>query len=607
MNMTAQQTAAPVIRRLTIQRFRGIEKLVWLPDPGVNVILGGGDVGKSTILDAIALLVSANNPTGISDVDFWRRDTQPGFEIEGVMTLPEGAGINRQSKQAWPWHWNGNGPSVPNMDGEPGDVSDPVYVVKLQANADFEVTYELIQPDDSVEHFNVAIRRSIGLVRLGGDDRNDRDLRLVQGSALDRLLSDRTLRARLSAILAARDVGQELKDDGTEKLKQLDAAFEKQTLPHQLALGLTGGQGFSIGALIGLTADKDKVQLPLASWGAGTRRLASLEIAASCQGDCPITLVDEIERGLEPYRQRTLITRLQAGPSQVFLTTHSAAAIGAAHKATVWYLDAEGTIGRLPREKISRQQVRDPEAFLSRLTIVAEGETEKGFTRCVLESALQGRLHERGIWITECDGHDNAIALLEALAEGGLQFGGFVDNEGRYPQRWQMLKTKLGPLLFQWAIGCLEENIIRLVPDDKLQALIEDPSGDRTGERLRTLAYRLGMPDKSIDAIKAKAPDLRALIIDAACGRVPPEKATAPDSEKKTLKSHAKVWFKSFDGGRELANKMAPLGVWPSVKGHLMPFINAVRGVDRASRVGLLSWPRHPTRCCRLGSPARRL
>jgi hypothetical protein len=41
----AQQAAAeaPYIRLLIIQRFRGIEKLVWRPNKGVNVLLGGGD------------------------------------------------------------------------------------------------------------------------------------------------------------------------------------------------------------------------------------------------------------------------------------------------------------------------------------------------------------------------------------------------------------------------------------------------------------------------------------------------------------------------------------------------------------------------------------
>lgn len=53
----ADEAAAPLIRRLTIERFRGIEGLVWHPSPGLNVLLGGGDVGKTTILEAIALLL----------------------------------------------------------------------------------------------------------------------------------------------------------------------------------------------------------------------------------------------------------------------------------------------------------------------------------------------------------------------------------------------------------------------------------------------------------------------------------------------------------------------------------------------------------------------
>ena len=42
-----------IIRQLHIERFRGIESLKWNPASGMNVILGGGDVGKTTILEAI--------------------------------------------------------------------------------------------------------------------------------------------------------------------------------------------------------------------------------------------------------------------------------------------------------------------------------------------------------------------------------------------------------------------------------------------------------------------------------------------------------------------------------------------------------------------------
>ena len=94
-----------------------------------------------------------------------------------------------------------------------------------------------------------------------------------------------------------------------QKLAALNVAFTRQQLPAGLDLALTGGSGPSIAALVGLTAQANGVQLPLASWGAGTRRLAALAIAEQTQNATPITIVDEVERGLEPYRQRTLSHR----------------------------------------------------------------------------------------------------------------------------------------------------------------------------------------------------------------------------------------------------------------------------------------------------------
>ena len=100
--------------------------------------------------------------------------------------------------------------------------------------------------------------------------------------------------------------------------------------------------------------------MPLASWGAGTRRLAALSIAEQNQGDAPVTLVDEIERGLEPYRQHALIERLQASGSQAFVTTHSPFAIAAASKRRFWYVDHAGTIGALDGQKITKRRATTP-------------------------------------------------------------------------------------------------------------------------------------------------------------------------------------------------------------------------------------------------------
>ena len=565
--------SAPIIHRLTIRGFRGIKSLEWRPADGMNVILGGGDVGKTTLLDAIGLLLSPTNPATLSDTDYYRRDLAAGFTIEAVMWLPPETLVNQQSKPAWPWEWNGRDPVVPSL-GDAAVAVKSVYVLRVSGSPDLELVYEIVQPSGDTSHLPVGLRRAIGLVRLSGDDRNDRDLRLVQGSALDRLLSDKALRSRLGNELAKNDVKEALEDKGKTALTELDRAFSDKTLPHRLDLAITGAQGLTITALIGLTADRDGIQLPLASWGAGTRRLAALAIAEQDRSTFPITLVDEIERGLEPYRQRILIKNLRTAPSQFFVTTHSAPAIAAASGTALWYVDHAGQIGSLNGEKIVAHQKHQPEAFLARLAVVAEGVTEVNFVAAILEKALGASPTLYGIHVSDGGGNEATLDILTALSRGGLLFSGFADDEGKSPTLWANLHDRLGPLLFRWPAGCLEENIINAIPVEKLSDLIGVPEDDARGWRLRTLAMRLGSDDKDFETLKAIAGDqLRARIIEAATGKVPAGRA----DDAKAFKKHSQDWFKSVTGGRELADKLFHLGLWPQFKDQLMPFLNAVR------------------------------
>lgn len=180
---------------------------------------------------------------------------------------------------------------------------------------------------------------------MSADERNDRDLRLVYGSALDRLLADNALRARIGKEVAGLNLHDSLNDKGKEAIESLDGRMAGAALPSDLKLGLTTSQGLSIGALIGLMATKNGVALPLSSWGAGTRRMAALEIASATDKEASVTLIDEIERGLEPYRLRKLINILAGQQGQIFLTTHSPVAISCAEDAHLWYLDSQGSIG----------------------------------------------------------------------------------------------------------------------------------------------------------------------------------------------------------------------------------------------------------------------
>jgi hypothetical protein len=400
---------------------------------------------------------------------------------------------------------------------------------------------------------------------------------------LERLLSDKPLRSRLASEFAKSNVTNQLAPESKNRLESLNQVFKMKGLPDQLDLAMTGSHGLSVTALIGLTANRNSVQLPLSSWGSGTRRFAALAIAEQNQGEAPVTLVDEAERGLEPYRQRILIEDLQESKSQVFVTTHSPSIISAASTASLWHVDHKGEIGRLESEPVARQRENDPEVFLARIAIIAEGATEMGFVSALLERALGSPLSKYGLHVADGNGHESTLILLEALSTAGLCFAGFADDEGKHPIRWARVNERLGALLFRWKTGCVETNVVNALPESKLEALLVDPLGEKTGRRLRTLADRLGILDKDFPTLQARAkPNLHPLILGAALGTVPPGK----EDSKKDYQSHSKSWFKSIKGGRELLEKVFSLDVWPLVKSELLPFCNSVRksvGLDEIS------------------------
>ena len=153
-----------------------------------------------------------------------------------------------------------------------------------------------------------------------------------------------------------------------------------------------------------------------------------------------------------------------------------------------------------------------------------------------------------------------------------------ADDEGDATARWAALKTSMGTRLFQWEGGHTESNIIGAIPEERLEELIPDAEDEKTGERQRQIALRLGIPDKDMASIREALAndqrDLRTIIIAAASGD--PDGASDGPT-RKALKKHGQQWFKTEAGGRELAGKMIALGAWPALSPQILPFLNAVR------------------------------
>jgi len=564
-----------LIRKLTIKNYRGVEELCWLPKRGLNVVIGGGDVGKSTVLGAIGLLFSPTSNQLVSDTDYSGRNTTKEFVVEAVISLPPKSEMFKQSKAIWPWEWSGSEAVVPKMSGdeETGE-KEPVYVVRVRGTESLDIDWEVEHPNGEVSNFSVNQRRQLGVVSLTNDDRNDRDLRLVFGSALDRLVGEKNLRSKI-----AQSMGDKKLPVGNEalmKLQALDERLKAEALPGGIELGLTGSHGFSIGALIGLLADKNGVSLPFTSWGSGTKRIASLLIAKSNESELGTTLVDEIERGLEPYRLQQFVSTLKDSGSQSFVTTHSPLAIQYAAGAGLWHLIEGGEIGSLNHPKIAAHQARDPETFLARLSVICEGRTEVGFLTYLLQQIPGLNIQSSGLRLSDGQGNTTVCDLLDASSKSGIRLAGFADNDGFAPKKWKEIKEKLGDLLLQWKVGCTEENILVHLSDEQLVAFVQDPSGELTGMRLRTISDRLGVGkmtyNELVSECESRNISIREIVQSAATG----SKEGAPENEEKAWGKHGQVWFKTEEGGAELAKKAFDLSVWPQISGEILPLVNAV-------------------------------
>ena len=157
--------------------------------------------------------------------------------------------------------------------------------------------------------------------------------------------------------------------------------------------------------------------------------------------------------------------RLQDKGSQAFATTHSPFVVAAGIGVAFWFVDHRGEIGPLDGKKIERIRSEDPSVFLSRLAVIAEGATEVGFVTGLLERALGVPLHTHGIHVS-----DGRVERSYAGPAGSPDrrwppvSPGFADNENKHPTRWQDVADALGPLLFRWPSGCIEQNIISVVP-----------------------------------------------------------------------------------------------------------------------------------------------
>lgn len=422
------------VRHLRVENFRGTKTLEWMPGAGFCCVIGPGDAGKSTLLDAIEAALSSRW-LYFGEHDFHGGDTSKTILVEVTIGELSRALKSDERFGLYIRGWTTAGA----LRDEPEDDDEPVLTVRLTVDATLEPVWQIVcERAEEPRTISNRDRGLFGLVRLAGDDA--RHLSWGQGSILSRLTGDSDeAAARLAAAYkAARDSAKLGEIEALAKAAEAAERFAKglgSYVEDGYAPGLELGRG---GMSSGSIALHDG-GVPLRLAGLGSRRLATLAIQKSAVVEGAMVLVDEIEHGLEPQRVMGAISQLRGDQKraaeegrptgQILMTTHSEVALGEAGAASLRVCRTNRPSGvttivrpGLP-DPIQALMRFAPRALFSRRILVSEGNTEVGILNGVREywpSLHEGvPIEHRGAFIADGNG---AQAPAIALGLKGLGF-----------------------------------------------------------------------------------------------------------------------------------------------------------------------------------------
>lgn len=404
------------IRKLEILNFRGIRSLTWCPSPGLNCLIGAGDSGKSTVLDAIDLCLGARRNAQLSDSDFYSLDVTNPVSI----TVTLGAlSDSLMSIDTYGLFLRGFRAETGAVEDEPDDGAEVVLSVNLTIASDLEPNWSLVSQRAAGQGINRMLawkdRLMLAPTRIGA--LADYNLAWQRGSVLNRITDERA-DASTALVQAAREARNAFGDQADHQLREAleiahATAQELGVVVGARVRAMLDSHSVSIGG--GTISLHNEAGIPLRGLGVGSTRLLVAGLQRRAAHNATVVLADELEHGLEPHRIARFLGSLGAKevipPLQAFLTTHSPVALRELSGNQLYVVRSAG-LGHEVRQVGTANEIQStirlyPEAFLASSVIVCEGASEIGLLRGLdLARVATGlpSLAALGVALVDCGG-----------------------------------------------------------------------------------------------------------------------------------------------------------------------------------------------------------
>jgi putative ATP-dependent endonuclease of OLD family len=471
------------VRRLTIEHFRGVQKAELIFD-GHVLLIGGNNVGKSTICEALDLVLGPDRLGRLSPVeefDFYNAEylandgvTPKPLRIE-VLLVALSAEVERTCfAHTELWHVQEQR-LLTQGQADQGAHPGVVRCLRLETVAayspeedDFEVaTYFSHSPnniDGELDKVSKKVKRMFGFLYLRALRTGSRALSLERGSLLDTILKLQGVRTDLweKSIKRLRELDPPIDTDASD-LTPVLAAIEKRLAQYvpvsdsgratQLFVSQLTREHLRKTLSFFLSMSHDQQPVPFQHVGTGTLNtliLALLSFIAEVKKEHVIFAMEEPEIALPPHTQRRIANYLLAETKQCFVTSHSPYVIERFDPTQIMILrrsltaNVTATVvssGTTLKGKMYKRHARRglAEAMLGPSVIVAEGITEHSALTAVAEKLETADsncypLDLSGITIFPVDGDGSLPNFGSFFKALGLRTYAFYDKKTRKPE-----------------------------------------------------------------------------------------------------------------------------------------------------------------------------
>jgi len=381
-----------VLHSVSIKNFRGIKKFQHdFFSKDLVCLIGRGDSGKTTILEAISLLLSPSWNINFYDTDFHNCDIENPIEIEGTLIdLPDFF-----LREAYALHLRGYNARTGEIDNEITDEHEPGITLRLFVDKDLEPSWTVIDGRNEPKEISASARSKLNAFIV--TDFTDSHFSWSKGRPLNSILrlekNEAQEEEKNIIIEALREAKTKIDNNSFQDFNAVVDKVKKSAKE----LGVDISETKTTLDFKDISIKDNKVclhdaNIPFRLKGKGSKRLISIAIQSIIADLGGIVLIDEVEQGLEPDRVKHLVRTFEKlNSGQVFITTHS--------QNVIEELDSERLLllSNKNGECIGREcpvQFQDivracPEAMFAKKVIVCEGKTELGICRAMNDDRIK--------------------------------------------------------------------------------------------------------------------------------------------------------------------------------------------------------------------------